>query len=78
MINWVVCKVTEFAYEVRVPRLVVATITTYRGGWEVRFVNRPELDFEWDSFDVCLGYVRGIERIENLKQRKHRKKSTAA
>lgn len=34
--------------------------------WTVHFVHNDELDFEWDNYDVCVGYVRGIERYQTL------------
>ena len=36
--------------------------------WEVHFIHRDEYDFEDMSLDVCVGYVRGIERVEALQQ----------
>jgi len=41
----------------------IGVIQTDGKRWTVHFVHRDELDFEWSSLDVCVGYVRGIERV---------------
>jgi len=66
-VNWVIQKM-EFApdcYDVRpantAKRIAVIALDDHKR-WAVHFIHHDELDFQWDNLDVCIGYVRGVER----------------
>jgi hypothetical protein len=64
-VNWTIIS-ADGGLQVRDCNQVVATIITEDGQrWRVHFVRTElALDFEWDNLNVCVGYVRGIERVQ--------------
>jgi hypothetical protein len=62
-VNWII-KPARGGFQVIEENSIIATITTDGKRWRVHFVRTEQaLDFEWDNLDICVGYVRGIERV---------------
>jgi hypothetical protein len=63
--NWTIVP-ARGGFQVRDCDSIIGTILVDGKRWRVHFMHQAELDFGWDNLEICIGYVRGIERVHAL------------